>query len=149
MDLRTWRRANNVSVAEIARACRISESSLFHYETGRRRPRPEIAERIASFTRGQVSAGELLGLTDRGAGLTSSNRREAVVSVQLPRAMALEADRLGLDTAALVAEGGIEGLKAALRRGWADENAKALEKNREHIERHGTFGERVCRALKQ
>lgn len=147
MDLRRWRTRNSVSVTDIARACAISESAIRHYETGIRRPRLALAKRIASFTDDEVTVAELLGLDKRESTESARDRETAVIRIQVPGSVADEAERLGLDTAELVAEGGLEGLRRAVRQSWAEENAQALEANREHIERHGTFGERAGRSL--
>lgn len=55
MNLRAMRTAAGLTQAELARAAQIVQPNLSAYENGRRRPSPEVLERILTALRGPPS----------------------------------------------------------------------------------------------
>ena len=145
MDLRTWRKRNGLTGAQLAELCGVAYSTLAGYENGSRRPRPKIAQRIEAATNGEVSAAELLGIvgTLTAREDPASFAGEPSVTIPIPERLLALANEQGLDVPALIAEGGIERLEQALRDSFSQRHRKAIEANRQHIDAHGTFGERM------
>ncbi|MEM9938785.1 MAG: helix-turn-helix transcriptional regulator [Pseudomonadota bacterium] len=96
MELREWRKAKAISSAELAERCGVSEVSIFAYERGTRRPRPEIARRIEAATNGEVTAVELLGLSAQ-----KRVQENPAPFTQAPAKLSEEARALGLNPEAI------------------------------------------------
>jgi len=58
--LRTWRKANNKTLGEMARLIGVSDASLSRIERDEQWPERQIFERIAEVTAGQVTANDFL-----------------------------------------------------------------------------------------
>lgn len=52
--LKRWRRENNLTLEALGQQIGVTRSSLSHYETGARIPRPQIMEKIREATGGAV-----------------------------------------------------------------------------------------------
>ncbi|MBR9834055.1 MAG: helix-turn-helix transcriptional regulator, partial [Alphaproteobacteria bacterium] len=62
MQIREWRKAKSLTLADLATKVSLATSYLSQIETGARRPSPEAAKRIEVATNGEVTAAELLGI---------------------------------------------------------------------------------------
>ena len=60
MNLQTWQKAQKISNAELALMIGVHFSYITYLHNGKRRPSPELAEKIEQATGGQVSRLELL-----------------------------------------------------------------------------------------
>ncbi|WP_340540287.1 helix-turn-helix domain-containing protein [Nocardioides sp. GXZ039] len=56
MDIRGARRAAGLTQSQLARAARVSQPNLSAYENGRRRPSPEVLDRLRRALAGRPSA---------------------------------------------------------------------------------------------
>lgn len=124
--------------------CGISEVTICAYERGTRRPRPEVAKRIEAATNGAVTAAELLGLpTTKGLREepTPFEAEPATITISAPGAMVQEAERLGLDATALLTEGGVSGLRAAIKSAFVEKNQAGIDWSRDYVRTHGTIAE--------
>jgi DNA-binding transcriptional regulator YiaG len=63
MQLVDWRKANNLSCADVARGLDLDgerdSASVWNWETGRSRPDADIIERLRVFSNGQVTADDM------------------------------------------------------------------------------------------
>ena len=135
MKLRDWRKRNRISVKRFAEQCDVSQASIRHYETGVRRPRVEIAQRIEAATKGAVSAKELLGLPD-----SLSVREE---SKAFDHGLASEAKALGLDPEAIAKKAVEDAVKRKRIDAWIADNRDAMETNAENVRQHGLWSDGV------
>lgn len=134
-----------------------AESTLFGYENGSRRPRRDIAKRIEAFTKGAVTAAELLGVDARpphrnGVAETSAAYQADdanTATIPIPAPLFELATSFSLDIPALVAEGGIPRLREATKAEYYERNKEGIESTRRYIEAHGTPGEQMWRQLSQ
>lgn len=72
---------NGLSLQDAADALSVSKVAVWHWRTGKQRPRPEIRDRIASWTSGRVTA---------DSWLTEDEREKSTVTPFVP--VAAEAD---------------------------------------------------------
>lgn len=63
MDLRTYRKANHITAAEMGRLLDVEHSTVLRIEKGQREPSAEMLRRIVRVTGGAVTADDVLGLT--------------------------------------------------------------------------------------
>lgn len=64
------------------------------------------------------------------------------VPVPVPAGLLAPAREYDLDVETLLAKGGLPALQADARREFRERNRDAIEANRAHIEKYGTFGQR-------
>lgn len=145
MNIRTWRKSKGITGRKFADMCGVAYSTMIAYERGARRPRRDVAQRIEAATNGDITAAGLLGITGPSTLREdpASFSPESTVTIPIPERLLVRANEQELDVAALIAGGGIDKLKQALRQSFNQRNRSAIEANRKHIEAHGTFAERM------
>lgn len=67
----------------------------------------------------------------------------ASVSVPVPMQMLNDAQRYKLDAAAIVAKGGVEALRRALKQAFIEHNQAAIEWTRDYVREHGTLSQQL------
>lgn len=60
MELKKWRRLNELSLNDLAKKMGVDESTLSNYESGRRFPRPVHLSIISNLTNNEVSASDMV-----------------------------------------------------------------------------------------
>ena len=60
MDIKRYRKENELSLAQFGKLCGIAPYSISNYENGKRFPSPEFLEKIESATNMQVTASDIL-----------------------------------------------------------------------------------------
>lgn len=156
MTLREWRKKRGVTAEELAKRSGISVVTVRSYETGARRPRLNVAERLEAATNSEVSAASLMGLENTP---TSTRRKrvmredaapfiaaeKAAVTVNIPINPQLLADlrEMKVDVAAVVRKAAAQGLEEAYRTAFREANKEAIESTRRYIEKYGTFAEQM------
>ncbi|WP_018149488.1 type II toxin-antitoxin system CcdA family antitoxin [Henriciella marina] len=141
MQLREWRQKAHLTSKEFGRLCGVSEAAIRHYETGARRPRADIAKRIEAATHGEVTAAELLGVTDPStSGL--SEETAPFVHTQIDSALISEAASYGLDAAEIARAAVERAVKTERMKRFSEENREAIESWNEHYKKHGLWNEK-------
>lgn len=124
--------------------------SISRIEKGAQRPSAELAERIAAWTKGQVSAASLVGLGESGD--HRSVREEGVafetkpvLSIEIPIAadQARVLRTAGVDVEAVARAGAEKALKEAEAKAWAEANREAIDAYNVWIDKHGTLAEQL------
>ncbi len=149
MEIRDWRNKHVVPAEDLAERCGIAGSTLYRYENGIRRPRPEMALRIEAATRGALTAASLLGLAEfkpRKHGVredAASFGGHFLPTLEVP--FPPEREKLlrdgGIDATAIARAGAGKALKEAEAKAWAEANREAIEASNAWIEKHGTLAE--------
>ena len=147
MSLTDWRKRNGLTLAELGKEVGASAAALSRCERAERRPSPELAKRIEAATKGEVTAAELLGLNadkpvTRSVGESSRAFKAAPVSVAVPADLAEMACAYGLNVEALIAEGGISGLREAFKAAYIERHREAIDEINASVREHGTLSER-------
>ena len=62
-NIRRERLKRGLTQQALAEALGLTNSAITKYEKGSQRPRPKLANRIEAFTRGEVTAASLLGVS--------------------------------------------------------------------------------------
>lgn len=65
MQLAAWLKSNAKTPADLAAALGVERSTVARYVSGERRPRAELARRIAELTGGQVTANDFVDVVER------------------------------------------------------------------------------------
>lgn len=60
MDIKRFRKENELSLAQFGKLCGIAPYSISNYENGKRFPSPEFLEKIEVATKKQVTASDIL-----------------------------------------------------------------------------------------
>ncbi|MDP3494555.1 MAG: helix-turn-helix domain-containing protein [Hyphomonadaceae bacterium] len=149
MNIVQWRKQHGVTQDQMADAIGSSRPHLSKIERGTTEPSPDLARRIEAFTRGEVSAASLLGLTEtRGArrGLredAAAFDASSGLTITLP--FSPEREKLlresGIDAADIARAGAEKALKEAEAKAWAESNREAIDAYNIWIEKHGTLAE--------
>jgi transcriptional regulator with XRE-family HTH domain len=149
MNISDWRKRHGVTQDQMADAIETSRPHLSKVERGAAEPSPDLARRIEAFTRGEVTAASLLGLTEpkthkRGlredaAGFDGSSR--LTIEVPLPAERAKVLKDSGVDIQAIARAGAEKALKEAETKVWAEANREAIDAYNIWIEKHGTLAE--------
>jgi len=134
MKLRKWRKRQNVSVKQLAALCGVSESAIRHYETGTRKPRTIIAQRIEQTTNGAVSAAGLLGVSESAPAFREDPAR-------FDHELKAEAKALGLDPDAIAQKAIEDAVKRKRIESWIEENRTAMEANARDIRENGLWSD--------
>lgn len=134
----------------LAEATGLAMSTLYGYENGSRSPRRSAAKQIEAATNGEVTAAELLGLTDISSSGVRNVREDAApfkgqtqVSVNVPENLLNLAREQGLDVQGLLGKGGVPALRQAAKEAWYEANKDAIESSRRYVEKYGTFSEQM------
>lgn len=62
--LRTWRKAQKLTLRQLAERIGSTPAALSRYETGKRLPRPQTLQAIVKVTAGEVTANDLFTPVD-------------------------------------------------------------------------------------
>jgi transcriptional regulator with XRE-family HTH domain len=149
MNLRSWRKSQNLSADELARRIGIAGSTLMGYENGTRRPKAKTAQKIETITKGAVSAASLLGLTSRTVRGVREEAEPFVEAEQLTIEVPVSAgqSRLlqeqGVDIEAVARTGAKKAIREAEARAWAEANREAIDAYNAWIKKHGTLAEQL------
>ncbi len=125
--------------------------SVSRIEKGTQQPSPEVAQRIDHFTRGEVTAASLLGLSEskvrkrdlREDAASFDDASRLTVDITLPPERAKALRDSGADINAIARAGAEKALKEAEAKAWAEANREAIEASNAWIEKHGTFAEQL------
>jgi antitoxin CcdA len=135
MKLRTWRKQQNWTVAQVADLLGIGVSTVTAYENGSRRPRPEMAKQIERMTHGRVTAAYLSGLATDAHGAVREDQ------VPFDNDMREQAKALGLDPDAIADKAITEAVKRKRIEAWIEENKEAFAAHRKDIEENGLWSD--------
>ena len=135
MTLRTWRKQQNWSVAQVADLLGIGVSTVTAYENGSRRPRPEMAKQIERMTHGRIKAADLLGVSAKSRGSVRED------PVPFDNEMREQAKALGLDPDAIADKAITEAVKRKRIEAWIEENREAMEANAKDIRENGLWSD--------
>lgn len=149
MQLRDWRKKRGLTQQALAEALGLTNSAITKYEKGSQRPRPELANRIEAFTRGEVTAASLLGVSATRPGKRSvrEDAQAFTAGDQITISLIVSADQVrllesaGVDVNAVARSGAERAIKEAEGRAWAETNRDAIEAYNVWIEKHGTLAE--------
>lgn len=136
MALKTWRKRNNISQAELARRLATSKAYISQLETGHRRPSTDLAKRIEQATNGGVTAIELRGLAH-----PDYNVSEDPTSFDYD--LRSKAEALGLDPDAIAKKAVEEAVKRKRIETWIDDNREAMEANAKDIRENGLWSDEL------
>lgn len=149
MILSEWRKQHHVTQKALAEACETSASYISQIETGVRRPGPELAKRIESFTFGEVLAATLMGVDSKAEptkpgfseGRADIIDDQAWVDLSIPAQVLETAGRYNVDVSAALLAGGLPELKKRNREAFMAANAEAVEWLENYVEEHGTLSQ--------
>lgn len=65
------------------------------------------------------------------------------ISIAVPAFLQNDIKMLAIDAETIAREGALRALKEAASAAWLETNREAIEQNRRHIEKHGTFAEQM------
>lgn len=143
MKLREWRKTEGLTSKELGARCGVSEAAIRHYETGERRPRPEIARRIEAATGGAVSAAQLLGIS----GVSSASSPGLLEGAATFAHGAVDADvfaeaiSYGLNPAEIARAAVERAVKTERMKRFSAENRDAIESWNDLVEREGLWSD--------
>ena len=163
MKLRDWRNEHGVSAADLAEMCGVAETTIRSYESGARRPKAELAQRIEQITGGAVLATDLVGLTGmRGvaespaeftleeppraqtmAEIRAERLAPQPVTIGVPKDLLDLSREYGLDVEALIVEGGLPRLRQVFKETYMERNREAIEWTNEYVRKYGTLSEQL------
>lgn len=151
MNLRDWRKQHGLTQQALADALGLTNSAITKYEKGSQRPRPELAKRIENFTRGEVTAASLLGLSESRTRQTIlredaeffNSGGQLTISLTVTADQARLLDSHGADVKAVARAGAEKAIKEAEAKAWGAANREAIEASNAWIGKHGTFAEQL------
>jgi transcriptional regulator with XRE-family HTH domain len=146
MQLMVWRKQRGWSLAVCAEHFQLSHTQVMRIERGLSKPSTDAAKRIEAATNGEVTAAELLGLESkpqRSVREDQARFERATVAVEVHPFLLEDAKTYGIDAAAVIARGGVDALRDALKAAWTEANHEALKANEDYIREHGSFTERA------
>ena len=145
MNLRDWRMKAGLTSKILGDRCGVSEAAIRHYETGARRPRLEIAQRIEAATNGEVPAAELLGVSERRSRSKNEVAEQSASFVHdgtQPESDLLEEARsLGINAAEVGRNAVANAVKRARFDAWLDENSTALSAHSDDVRENGLWSD--------
>jgi transcriptional regulator with XRE-family HTH domain len=151
MNIGDWRKLHDVTQEQLAQAIGTSRPHLSKVERGATEPSPDLAKRIETYTRGEVTAASLLGLSEpraRRRGVREDAEsfvggEQLTISLTVPADQARTLQRAGADLQAVARDGAAKALKEAEAKAWAEANREAIEASSAWIEKHGTLAEQL------
>lgn len=126
---------------EFGDRCGVSEAAIRHYETGQRRPRPEIARRIEQATNGEVTAAELLGVSAPAVRRGVREGAPRFDFASLDEALLEEAASYGLDPAEIARTAVERAVKTERMKRFSEDNREAIESWNDLVEREGLWSD--------
>ena len=133
-ELRAALKAAHLPISRVASIARIAPSTLYSFVSGDTRSLRADAHQAVEAALGKAPKG-----VHEDAAPFETDPTEVTISA--PSTLLQEAERLGLDATALLTEGGVSGLRAAIKSAFVEKNQAGIAWSRAYVQKHGTIAQ--------